>query len=364
MKLWSISFAYRLGLGFHALNNEGADGSNLMQPRRIDVGNITYDGISGEIIRRHILEHFVDVCRSRSTPIAVLPFSEALHPDRGILAIRKKAKELGCSKLAKSNPDSLFTSVRQSIVDCAVIDVGGYLAPFSGKGESGTEEKEEGPEASDDISKKKSESKAIAPEAMIMVNLADIDKINKPYTVKRDSVFDVGWLISESPQDLTITQHAAYRPSGQQGLYNQTMRSNIYGGVVRADLHRIGTDDYWYLQNNQNRLAIDEPEQKNRQKALVEAIINFIVSPTGAKTAGWAPHVFLTEGAILLTSARTAPFVSPIKVVLNDKDVPVQANISYTQLMRSLENQSDTWVWTFSNTSELLGIVAQITQKL
>ena len=59
MNLWSISFAYRLGLGFHALNNEGADGSNLMQPRRIDVGDVTYDGISGEIIRRHILEHFV-----------------------------------------------------------------------------------------------------------------------------------------------------------------------------------------------------------------------------------------------------------------------------------------------------------------
>ncbi len=58
--LWSIAFAYRLGLGFHALNNEGADGSNLMQPRRIDVGKVTYDGISGEIIRRHILENFVE----------------------------------------------------------------------------------------------------------------------------------------------------------------------------------------------------------------------------------------------------------------------------------------------------------------
>ena len=71
MKLWSISFAYRLGLGFHALNNEGSDGSNLMQPRRIDVGNVTYDGISGEIIRRHILENFVDVCRSQT--ISMLP---------------------------------------------------------------------------------------------------------------------------------------------------------------------------------------------------------------------------------------------------------------------------------------------------
>jgi len=49
MKLWSVAFSYRLGLAFHALNNEGADGGNLMQPRRIDVGRVTYDGISGEI---------------------------------------------------------------------------------------------------------------------------------------------------------------------------------------------------------------------------------------------------------------------------------------------------------------------------
>lgn len=90
MKLWSISFAYRLGLGFHALNNEGADGSNLMQPRRIDVGSVTYDGISGEIIRRHILENFVDICRSQT--IAMLPLSEGLHPDRGPIGIRSAAR--------------------------------------------------------------------------------------------------------------------------------------------------------------------------------------------------------------------------------------------------------------------------------
>ena len=90
MSLWSISFAYRLGLGFHALNNEGADGSNLMQPRRIDVGNITYDGISGEIIRHHILENFVNICREDQ--IAMLPLSAGLHPDRGPIGIRAAAR--------------------------------------------------------------------------------------------------------------------------------------------------------------------------------------------------------------------------------------------------------------------------------
>ena len=142
MKLWSVAFSYRLGLGFHALNNEGADGSNLMQPRRIDVGEVTYDGISGEIIRHHILENFVTLCRRDNLP--VLPVSQALHPDRGPIGIRLMAKHDGCDKLTKANPAALFGAVRQSIKQCAVLDVGGYLAAFSGRDETGGETPEEG----------------------------------------------------------------------------------------------------------------------------------------------------------------------------------------------------------------------------
>ncbi len=361
MNLWSISFAYRLGLGFHALNNEGPDGSNLMQPRRIDVGNVTYDGISGEIIRRHILEHFINICRERQIPM--LPVSEALHPDRGQLGIRQVARQLNppIEKLTKANPQDLYKAVREAIVRCAVLDVGGYLAPFSGKEEGG----EEG-------ETKTAQGKAVAPEVEAMKNMAEIGGKKDggaPYTVKRDSAFDVAWLISEQPQDLTITQHAAYRPSGQQSLYSQTMRSNVYGGVIRADLHRIGTDDYWYLHpkgndKNVERLAIKLPEQTKRQVALVRAIANFIASPTGAKVAGWAPHVFLTEGAILVTSGRTAPFVSPIKVCLNDGTQPVQANPDYSQSMKSLADEQMTWAWSFKNTKELLDAAEEAIKTL
>jgi CRISPR-associated autoregulator DevR family len=347
MKLWSISFAYRLGLGFHALNNEGADGSNLMQPRRIDVGNITYDGISGEIIRHHVLENFVGICRTQG--ITMLPLSEGLHPDRGPIGIRAAAKNL---KYPELTSQTLYPSIRQAINSCAVLDVGGYLAAW--KEQEGGAKKE-----------------YIAEKNYIDTNCANY-KDAEP--VKRDSCFDVAWLISEAPQDLTITQHSAFRDtSSMNSRYAQTMRSNVYGGVIRADLHRIGTDDYWYLQNGQQRLAIAVPDQQSRQKALIEAIINFIASPTGAKTAGWAPHVFLTEGAILLTSARTAPFVSPIKVVLNDKDAPIQANSSYIQTIKSFANDkldekdnpkdnpnADTWVWPFSSAQQLIDCSSKI----
>jgi CRISPR-associated protein Cst2 len=350
MNLWSISFSYRLGLGFHALNNEGAEGSNLMQPRRIDVGKITYDGISGEMIRRHILENFVNICRANK--INMLPLSEALHPDRGALGIRQVAKKLKVDKLTKINPQDLYQSVRNAIVDCGVLDVGGYLAAFSEKKEETTDST--------------GASKAKAPEDMVLKNMADLGNKTEgaPYTVKRDSVFDVGWLISEQPQDVAITQHSAYRPSGQQSLYSQTMRSNVYGGIIRADLHRIGTDDYWYLQPGQDRLAISTKKQQERQTALIEAIANFIAAPTGAKTAGWAPHVFLTEGAILLSANRTAPFVSPIKVCLNDSEHPVQSNGQYLETMKKFVEDEQTWVENFVDTKQLLAGVQKIIKIL
>ncbi len=383
MKLWSMSVSYRLGLGFHALNNEGSDGGNLMQPRRIDVGSATYDGISGEILRRHILKNFVGLCEVRDLPI--LSFSQALHPDRSIFAIRKKARELGTEKLSKSNPQELYAAVRRSLQDCAVIDVGGFLAAFAEKGDAlqidqqteSSIEEHVAPEAVVLQSSQKSNKRAapenmahsvkanqkIAPEQEIMRDMADIGGKSDggaPYTVKRDSVFDVGWLVSEQPQDVAVTQHVAYRPGGNQRLFSQTMRSNIYGGVMRADLHRIGTDDYWYLQPNTERLAVSLEEQSSRQLALVEAMINSIASPTGAKVSAWAPHVFLTEGAIVLSSARTAPFVSPIKISLQRDEEPVALNEQYATEMLGLANGVDTWAWAFADVRQLLDVLPNI----
>lgn len=365
MKLWSVAFSYRLGLGFHALNNEGADGSNLMQPRRIDVGEVTYDGISGEIIRHHILENFIGLCRRDHIPM--LPVSEALHPDRGPIGIRLLAKRGGCDKLTKANPSDLYKAVREAIKQCAVLDVGGYLAAFAGREEAA--EENQGEDQQQGAPKQQTATKvtAVAPESTIMTDLAELGGRTDggaPYSVKRDSVFDAAWLVSESPQDSTVTQHSAYRPSGKQSLFSQTMRSNVYGGVIRADLHRVGADDYWYLQSKADRLALAQDQPLKRQQALIEAIVNFIASPTGAKVAAWAPHVFLTEGAILLTSSRTAPFVSPIRVDVRDKNAPVAPNASYTAEMEKLKNDTDTWVWIFKSANELLRAGKSVSETL
>lgn len=334
--MWSMSISFRLGLGFHALNNEGADGSNLMQPRRIDVGEITYDGISGEIVRRHILENFVTNCQRKE--ISMLPLSAGLHPDRGPIGIRAAARILKNDSL---NSENLYQSVRKAIEECAILDIGGFLAAFGREAASDNDYVVEG----DYISK----------------NCAAIESAEP---VKRESCFDVGWLISEEPQDLTITQHSAYRDTATlNSRYAQTMRSNIYGGVIRADLHRIGMDDHWYLLS-EKREAVNADEQKKRQEALVKAIVDYIASPTGARTAAWTPHVFLVEGAILLTNSRTAPFISPIGVNLKNKENPVSANASYRDSMQAMSNESETWCWQFNDVATLIGAGNSVIEHL
>jgi CRISPR-associated autoregulator DevR family len=345
MTLWSISFSYRLGLGFHALNNEGADGSNLMQPRRIDVGRVTYDGISGEIIRRHILQNFVDLCREGG--IATYPLSEALHPDRGPIGIRRAAKDLG----RELKNESLLESVRKAIQSCALLDVGGYLAAWQDA-------------ASQVYVAEKPYIDSYCAELPKKGNKVDLEP------VKRDSCFDVGWLISEEPQDLTVTQHSAFRDTfSLNSRYAQTMRSNVYAGVIRAELHRVGMDDYWYLQNGPNgqavnRLAIATNDQAKRQRALIEAIARFIAAPTGAKVAGWAPHVFLCEGAILLTASPAAPFVSPIKVTVANESKPITANDKYREEMLALKKRDGDMAATFTNAAELADSVQTLVDRI
>lgn len=83
--------------------------------------------------------------------------------------------------------------------------------------------------------------------------------------------------------------------------------------------------------------------------------------------AAWAPHVYLTEGAILLSSTRTAPFVSPLRVdpSTNGTDAePVSASADYREKMQDMANETDTWCWKFDDGKSLTEAVGNIENKL
>lgn len=317
MEYRSLAMSFRIQLGFHAANNEGTGGTNVMEPRRITVGDKEYDGISGEIIRHHILENFVRLCQQNN--VALHDRCKGLVPDRGkdplkqwIAAKNKLQKKAAKNKLQKKEGDKKKPSFLEPlhypeatdelIKNCALCDLGGYLLAL---------------EASD----------------------------NAQGTLKRDSCFEVGWLITEHPAIVDFTQHAAYfhtpeKPE-EHNLFVQNMRTGIYGGVLRIDLDRIGFNDWWWLQKNRaQQYAINEDERKRRIRLLLEAIHQWLNSPTFAKQASWLQHMSgLLEGSIALSKDGPAPFYSPIQFEANPDPV-IKPNPEYRALLEKVKRKS------------------------
>ncbi|MGQ9675448.1 MAG: DevR family CRISPR-associated autoregulator, partial [Chloroflexota bacterium] len=126
----SLSLTFRVGLAFHGLNMEGTSG-NVMEPRRIALGDAEYDGISGEIVRRHILENFRDLADGQ------LPLHQAcqgLDPARGGQALERYIGDNNIQwtrrvgKQTVTQAEKVFAPSTEALVkQCAICDIGGYL---------------------------------------------------------------------------------------------------------------------------------------------------------------------------------------------------------------------------------------------
>jgi len=296
----SLAMSFRIQLGFHAANNEGAGGTNVMEPRRITVGDKEYDGISGEIIRHHILENFVRLCQQHGLPLHQR--CQGLVPDRCKSEVKNWMNSQS-PPISKLNPEQHYATLTAKILsECALCDIGGYLVALQGK--------QDGVEG----------------------------------TLKRDSCFEVGWLITEHPAVVNYTQHSAYDPDPEKhNLFVQNMRNGTYGGVLRIDLDRIGSNDWWWLGDGVDRYAISDAERYKRMWVLLEAIKQWTLSPSFAKQAGWLQHPDGTlEGVIVLSSDGPAPFYSPIKFELEggDSNRPViKSNPQYREIIKQLEKK-------------------------
>jgi len=119
------------------------------------------------------------------------------------------------------------------------------------------------------------------------------------------------------------------------------MRTGIYGGVLRIDLDRIGFNDWWWLEQN-NQYAIGDAERAKRIRLLLQAIRCWLLSPSFAKQAGWLQHMSgLLEGSIVLSKDGPAPFYSPIKFELENGDPNkpiIRPNREYRDLLDKLKD--------------------------
>jgi CRISPR-associated protein Cst2 len=311
----SLSITFRVGLAFHGLNMEGTSG-NVMEPRRIAMGDAEYDGISGEIIRRHILENFIHQADG------LLPLHQTcqgLDPARGADALTQSIPD------DKWEPGTSFPAGTETLISgCALCDIGGYL-----------------------IAKRQ---------------------------LKRDSTFEVGWLISEHPSQADYTQHAAYHADQRHNLFTMGIRSAIYGGVMRFDLDRIGHNDWWWLVEggNGNRWPVSEDDRRSRASALLTAVKQWLLSPGGARQAGWLQHQGEPfEGIMALSKDGPAPFVSPIALTVNESEngeskPTIRRNAGYRDAVKELagKSQGDLKTFEFVNQAQMVDGFKEIFREL
>lgn len=352
MNIQSIALAFRLELDFHALNNEGSGGTNVMESRRIALGDKEYDGISGEMVRRHVLENFVRLCQQRNIPL--FDDSKGLVPSRGKQALvgwvgmgvdpeEKKDKSTGAVTYTFSLKPASYAAATQHLLNgCALCDIGGYMIAFESK-----------------TDKARMENGKAGP----------IDG-----TLKRDSTFEVGWLISEHPALIDYTQHAAYSPDPKDNnLFTQNIRSGIYGGVMRMDVGRIGHNDWAWLAPSADGLQrLKDVERQNRVTALLDAVEQYLLSPSGAKQAGWLVHAGgVCEGVIIVSNDGPAPFISPLHLHSPGDNPTLGPNPDYRESIKLLAQKRNgngqtpaLTAYTFDNMAELAEAVQKAREQL
>lgn len=343
--MWrSLAMSFRIELAFHAANNEGAGGTNVMEPRRITVGDKEYDGISGEIIRRHILENFVKLSQQNNVPLH--DRCKGLVPDRGKEPLKVWIEnnntiqpiQRGNQQQVVLKPEHYPEATKELIEKCALCDVGGYLIAYEGR-------------------------------------IDKVTKNNNSYplngVLKRDSCFEVGWLITEHPAIVDYTQHSAYDPDPERhNLFVQNIRVGIYGGVLRIDLDRIGRNDWWWLSPKSNsnpngfeEYALNPSNRLERACLLLEAIKKWLLSPSFAKQTGWLQHQSgLLEGSIVLSKDGAAPFVSPIKFEIENGKPVIKKNDDYRSVLQDIVNQATDHYkkYDFRSPKELIGKIDEI----
>ena len=254
----------------HALNNEGSEG-NTMMTRMVDIvdqrgAKHTVNAVSGDMFKHILMEHLQQEAKRAGLPLCA--GCEIFDANRICY------DEAFMGSFAKGALDSeVLTGALQK---CTLDDAGGVL---------------------------------------ITNKIGD-----KSRSIARKSCIEFGWVVGRP--DSTVTEsyfHAKYVPEGRgkgsgagenlgQNIFHRPASSGQYAVVLNVDLYKVGRNDITL------EYALDEGARAKRKKALLSAVLNTFLKPTGAHRNTQHPHIVQFEG-VITTSLSTVP--APLMSALN-----------------------------------------------
>lgn len=268
----SISICGELVMDMHSLNNEGAEGNQLLtrMVHVVDMKNgenrlAVVNAISGDMMKHIQAGHFHAVATARQLPLcagcAVLD-ANRINADTGFFDT-----EIGDKK---DNPVIL----NQVITRCAMDDTEGILIT---RGNRSTPRKS-------------------TVEFAWLVGVPRLTRTESFFHVKYDPAARGAGAGGE--EGANVGQNIFYRPAS----------SGVYAAVVNLELWRVGFNDIT------REYVIPPQERQARRRALLESVAFTFLKPAGAHRNTQNPHILAFKG-VLAFSRGPAP--APTASALN-----------------------------------------------
>jgi CRISPR-associated protein Cst2 len=272
----NLGISMLITLDLHALNNEGAEGNQLMtrQVQIVDAaGNVhAVNAISGDMLKHGFVARLQQLALDSSLPLCepckMLDPNRMAADEAYITSIDAQVRTAG------NRGDSTLLGLM--IDHCVLDDVAGNLLTGNIGG--------------------------------------------KNRSVARKSVVEFGWAVARPESARTDSFiHAKYVPEGRgtgsgeganlgQNLFHRPASSGQYAVVVQAELFRLGRNDYTL------QPVLTEAAKQQRSQAVVSALAMALLTMDGAQRNTQLPHVVTVEGVTTTTSspAVPAPVFSPL----------------------------------------------------
>jgi CRISPR-associated autoregulator DevR family len=256
---YEMSFSIRASWQAHSMSNAGTNGSIRLLPRR----QLLADGNETDACSGNIAKHYHAVLTAEYLEAAGVPLCPACQTRDG----RRVAALVG-------QPGYESLTIERILTECGMCDTHGFLVTAKNAASDGSTEQR--------------------------------DRISKHSLVE----FSFALALPEHHAETVhlVTRSGNSKEDGQM-MMKMPARSGEYALCVRYKSVGIGVDtDKWSV------LVHNEEERQRRHRAILSALRDQILSPTGALTATMLPHLTGLTGVVAVKSnAGRAPLYSPLQ---------------------------------------------------